>query len=183
VNAPPGLRGVLIDEQALGRRVRELGAQIARDYAGRVPVLIGVLKGAVIFLADLVRAIDLPVETEFIALASYGASTRSSGIVKLTADLTTSIEGRDVVVVEDIVDTGRTLVYLLRNLETRQPRSLRVCALLDKSGRREVPVDLHYVGFAIPDQFVVGYGLDYAGLYRNLPEIAVLDAPEPTPQG
>jgi hypoxanthine phosphoribosyltransferase len=183
VNAPPGLRGVLIDEQALARRVEELGAQIARDYAGRVPVLIGVLKGAVIFLADLVRAIAIPVETEFIALASYGASTRSSGIVKLTADLATSIEGRDVVVVEDIVDTGRTLVYLLRNLETRQPRSLRVCALLDKSGRREVPVDLHYVGFAIPDQFVVGYGLDYAGLYRNLPEIAVLDAPEPAPQG
>jgi hypoxanthine phosphoribosyltransferase len=134
-----------------------------------------VLKGAVVFLADLMRAIEAPCECDFIAVSSYGASTRSSGIVRLTKDLSVSIEGRDVLIVEDIVDTGLTLSYLLRNLETRQPRSLRVCALLDKATRREVPVPLDYVGFTIPDEFVVGYGLDYAGLYRNLRHVAVLE--------
>jgi hypoxanthine phosphoribosyltransferase len=142
-------------------------------------LLVGVLKGAVVFLSDLMRAIEAPCECDFIALSSYGASTRSSGIVELTKDLSASIEGRDVLIVEDIVDTGRTLAYLLRNLETRQPRSLRVCALLDKVTRREVPVPLDYVGFAIPDEFVVGYGLDYAGLYRNLPHLAVLEGVDP----
>ena len=129
-----------------------------------------------VFLADLMRAIDAPCECDFIALSSYGASTRSSGIVELTKDLSVPIEGRDVLIVEDIVDTGRTLAYLLRNLETRQPATLRVCTLLDKVARREVPVSLDYVGFQIPDEFVVGYGLDFAGLYRNLPYLGVLDA-------
>jgi hypoxanthine phosphoribosyltransferase len=138
-------------------------------------MLVAVLKGAVVFLADLMRAIEAPCECDFIAVSSYGASTRSSGIVRLTKDLSVSIEGRDVLIVEDIVDTGLTLSYLLRNLETRQPRSLRVCALLDKATRREVPVPLDYVGFTIPDEFVVGYGLDYAGLYRNLRHVAVLE--------
>jgi hypoxanthine phosphoribosyltransferase len=178
---PPEIKRVLIPAEDLGARVGQLGRQIRSDYAGRTPMLVGVLKGAVVFLADLMRAVDAPCECDFIAVSSYGASTRSSGIVRLTKDLSVSIEGRDVLVVEDIVDTGRTLAYLVRNLETRQPRSLRVCALLDKAARREVPVPLDYVGFTIPDEFVVGYGLDYAGLFRNLPYLAVLDAPEPEP--
>jgi hypoxanthine phosphoribosyltransferase len=173
---PPGIQRVLIPADDLRARVGELGAQIRSDYAGRTPILVGVLKGAVVFLADLMRAVDAPCECDFIAVSSYGASTRSSGIVELTKDLSVPIEGRDVLIVEDIVDTGRTLAYLLRNLETRQPRTVRVCALLDKVSRREVPVALDYVGFTIPDEFVVGYGLDFAGLYRNLPYIGVLDA-------
>jgi hypoxanthine phosphoribosyltransferase len=171
---PPGVQRILIPAEDLRARVDELGRQIRRDYAGRTPILVGVLKGAVVFLADLMRAIDAPCECDFIAVSSYGASTRSSGIVELTKDLSQPIEGRDVLIVEDIVDTGRTLTYLLRNLETRQPRTVRVCALLDKVSRREVPVELDYVGFAIPDEFVVGYGLDYAGAYRNLPDICIL---------
>jgi hypoxanthine phosphoribosyltransferase len=173
---PAGVQRVLIPAEDLRARVDELGRQIRSDYAGRTPILVGVLKGAVVFLADLMRAIDAPCECDFIALSSYGASTRSSGIVELTKDLSVPIEGRDVLIVEDIVDTGRTLTYLLRNLETRQPRTVRVSALLDKVSRREVPVALDYVGFTIPDEFVVGYGLDFAGLYRNLPYIGVLDA-------
>jgi hypoxanthine phosphoribosyltransferase len=166
---------ILIPAEDLSARVAELGRRIRDDYGGRTPMLVGVLKGAVIFLADLMRAIEAPCECDFIAVSSYGASTRSSGIVRLTKDLSVSIEGRDVLIVEDIVDTGLTLSYLLRNLETRQPRSLRVCALLDKATRRQVPVRLDYVGFTIPDEFVVGYGLDYAGLYRNLRHVAVLE--------
>jgi hypoxanthine phosphoribosyltransferase len=172
---PAGVQRVLIPAEDLRARVDELGRQIRSDYAGRTPILVGVLKGAVVFLADLMRAIEAPCECDFIALSSYGVSTRSSGIVELTKDLSVPIEGRDVLIVEDIVDTGRTLAYLLRNLETRQPRTVRVCALLDKVSRREVPVALDYVGFTIPDEFVVGYGLDFAGLYRNLPYIGVLD--------
>jgi hypoxanthine phosphoribosyltransferase len=178
---PPGIQRILIPAEELTARVAELGRQVRADYAGRTPVLVGVLKGAVVFLADLMRAIEAPCECDFIALSSYGASTRSSGIVELTKDLSMPIDGREVLVVEDIVDTGRTLTYLLRNLETRQPASVRVCALLDKAARREVPVSLDYVGFTIPDEFVVGYGLDYAGLYRNLPYVAVLDGAEPEP--
>ena len=170
----PGIQRVLIPAVDLTARVGQLGRQIRGDYAGRTPMLVGVLKGAVVFLADLMRAIDAPCECDFIAVSSYGASTRSSGVVELTKDLSAPIEGRDVLIVEDIVDTGRTLAYLLRNLETRQPGTLRVCTLLDKVSRREVPVSLDYVGFAIPDEFVVGYGLDFAGLYRNLPYVAVL---------
>lgn len=178
---PPGIQRVLIPAEDLTARVGDLGRQIRADYAGRTPMLVGVLKGAVVFLADLMRAIDAPCECDFIALSSYGASTRSSGIVELTKDLSVPIEGRDVLIVEDIVDTGRTLAYLLRNLETRQPATLRVCTLLDKAARREVPVTLDYVGFQIPDEFVVGYGLDFAGLYRNLPYLGVLAPPESHP--
>ena len=178
---PAGIKRILVPAEDLTARVAQLGQQIRGDYAGRTPVLVGVLKGAVVFLADLMRAIEAPCECDFIALSSYGASTRSSGIVELTKDLSVPIEGRDVLIVEDIVDTGRTLAYLLRNLETRQPESVRVCTLLDKAARREVPVSLDYVGFTIPDEFVVGYGLDFAGLYRNLPYVAVLDVPDPGP--
>jgi hypoxanthine phosphoribosyltransferase len=178
---PSGVQRVLIPAEDLTARVGELGRQIRGDYVDRTPMLVAVLKGAVVFLADLMRAIDAPCECDFIALSSYGASTRSSGIVELTKDLSVPIEGRDVLIVEDIVDTGRTLAYLLRNLETRQPATLRVCTLLDKAARREVPVSLDYVGFTIPDEFVVGYGLDFAGLYRNLPYLGVLDASDSRP--
>jgi hypoxanthine phosphoribosyltransferase len=173
------VKRVLLSAAELGARVRGLGREISEHYGDREPVLVGVLKGAVVFLADLLRAVDIEVECDFIALSSYGAASRSSGIVKLTQDLSVSIEDRHVLIVEDIVDTGRTLAYLRRNLETRQPRSLRVCALLDKIGRREVPVVLDHIGFTIPDEFVVGYGLDYAGRYRNLPFVAVVDPSEP----
>ena len=175
VTSPPEPLRVLIPAEAIRRRVSELGREIALHYGDRTPVFVGVLKGAVVFLADLIRAVEAPLECDFIAVSSYGAQSRSSGIVKLTADLAASVEERDVLIVEDIVDTGRTLAYLQRNLETRQPRSVRVCTLLDKAARREVPVTLHHVGFTIPDEFVVGYGLDYGGRYRNLPHIAVLD--------
>ena len=175
VTSPDEPLRVLIPAEAIRRRVRELGEEIALHYGDRTPVFVGVLKGAVVFLADLIRAVEAPLECDFIAVSSYGAQSRSSGIVKLTADLAASVEERDVLIVEDIVDTGRTLAYLQRNLETRQPRSVRVCTLLDKAARREVPVTLHHVGFTIPDEFVVGYGLDYGGRYRNLPHIAVLD--------
>ena len=176
---PPGIQRILIPAEDLTARVAELGRQVRDDYAGRTPMLVGVLKGAVVFLADLMRAINAPCECDFIAVSSYGASTRSSGIVELTKDLSVPIEGRDVLIVEDIVDTGRTLAYLRRNLETRQPGTIRVCTLLDKASRREVPVSLDYVGFTIPDEFVVGYGLDFAGLYRNLPYLAVLEGVTP----
>ena len=175
VTSPAEPLRVLIPAEAIRRRVSELGREIALHYGDRTPVLVGVLKGAVVFLADLIRAVEAPLECDFIAVSSYGAQSRSSGIVKLTADLAASVEERDVLIVEDIVDTGRTLAYLQRNLETRQPRSVRVCTLLDKAVRREVPVTLDHVGFTIPDEFVVGYGLDYGGRYRNLPHIAVLD--------
>ncbi len=171
----PGLRRVLIDADELAARVRELGRQLSEDYARREPILIGVLTGAVVFLADLMRAMDVPVRFDFMGVSSYGHASHPSGIVKITADLSVSIEGRDVVLVEDIIDTGRTIDYLRRNLETRRPRSLRICTLLDKIERRQVPVDLDYVGFTIPNEFVVGYGLDHAGLYRNLPYLAALD--------
>jgi hypoxanthine phosphoribosyltransferase len=179
VQAPSGLKRVLIDTGELSDRVQELGRQIGADYANREPVLVGVLTGAVVFLSDLMRAVDGLLRCDFIGVSSYGTGAQSSGIVKITADLTSSIEGRDVLVVEDIIDTGRTITYLRRNLETRHPRTLRVCTLLDKIERREVPVELDYVGFTIPNEFVVGYGLDYAGLYRNLPYLAALDVGGP----
>ena len=178
LHPPPGIKRVLIDADELATRVRELGGRLTADYADREPVLVGVLTGAVVFLADLMRAIDVPLQCEFMGVSSYGTASRSSGIVKITADLTVSIENRDVLVVEDIIDTGRTISYLRRNLETRHPRSLRICTLLDKIERREVPIDLDYVGFTIPNEFVVGYGLDHAGLYRNLPYLAALDLGE-----
>jgi hypoxanthine phosphoribosyltransferase len=166
---------VLISEEELRARVAEIGREIARDYANDNPVLVGVLKGALVFMADLVRATPIDVTLDFMALSSYGGETRSSGVVKLAADMSMPIEDRHVVVVEDIIDTGRTVSYLKRNLETRHPRSVRLCALLDKIERREVDVDIDYLGFTIPNLFVVGYGLDYNGLYRNLPYIAMLE--------
>ncbi len=166
---------VLITQEEIAERVRELGTAVARDYAGRDPLLVGVLKGAVVFLADLMRAIDIPVTLDFIGVSSYGASISSSGVVRITADLSVTIEDHHVLLVEDIIDSGRTINYLRRNLQTRHPRSLKLCALLDKAERREEEVEIDYLGFSIPNHFVVGYGLDFGGLYRNLPHIAVLE--------
>jgi hypoxanthine phosphoribosyltransferase len=167
--------GVLISREEIAARVVELGQSISQEHGGGVPLLVGVLKGAAVFMADLIRAIPSPVAIDFMAVSSYGPATRSSGAVRLTADLSMSIEGRDVILVEDIVDSGRTIHYLRRNLETRHPRSLEVCTLLDKVERRQVEVTLDYVGFVIPDRFVVGYGFDLAGHYRGLPEIHALE--------
>ncbi len=169
---------VLISEERIQNRIKELGAQIALDYAGRNPLLIGVLKGACFFLSDLLRAIDIPLGIEFIAISSYGSSTRTSGEVRILKDLDVPIEGRDIIVVEDIVDTGLTLSYLLANLKSRGAASVKLVALLDKHERREREVPIDYLGFEIPDHFVVGYGLDFAERYRNLPFIAVLKNPE-----
>ncbi len=176
VSPPPTVGETLVGEEDLRRRVAELGEQISRDYAGRSLLLVGVLKGAVFFLSDLMRYIDIPVEVDFMAVASYGSATDSSGVVRILKDLDAAIEGRDVLIVEDIVDSGLTLQYLLRNLGSRNPRSLEVCALLTKPARRKVELPSRYVGFEIPDRFVVGYGLDYAEQYRNLPFVAVLES-------
>jgi hypoxanthine phosphoribosyltransferase len=165
---------ILIGTEELQAKVAELGRQISEDYRGRNPLLICLLRGAVVFLSDLIRAIDIPLEMDFIAISSYGASTESSGVVRLVMDLKSNITGRNVLIVEDIVDTGRTLAYILDNLRTRRPADIKVCALLNKPYRREVQVELDYHGFEIPDEFVVGYGLDYAESYRNLPFIGVL---------
>jgi hypoxanthine phosphoribosyltransferase len=170
---------VLISEQELAVRIGELGQEIARDYAGDTPVLVGVLQGAFLFMADLVRAIPANITTDFIGLASYGTGNRSSGQVRIVSDLAMSVEGRPVVIVEDIVDTGLTISYLRRNLEARHPRSVKVCALVDKIERRQVDVRIDYVGFTIPNVFVVGYGFDFGGLYRNLPYVAALDETAP----
>ena len=173
---PEGLvHDTLVDEAAIQARIVELGAEITRDYEGRAPLLVCVLKGGFIFLADLVRHIDLPVAVDFMAISSYGAGTRSSGVVRILKDLETPIEGRDVLVIEDIVDSGLTLHYLMRNLGSRRPASLEVCALLTKPARREIEVPIRYVGFEIPDRFVVGYGLDFDERYRNLRDIGVVD--------
>ena len=166
----------LISAEAIQIRIGELGAEIARDYAGRNPLLIGVLKGASIFISDLIRAIDLRLSIEFMAISSYGASTRTSGEVRIVKDLDVPIEGRDILVVEDIVDTGLTLSYLLTNLRQRGATSVKLVALLDKYERRQRDVKIDYLGFKIPDAFVVGYGLDFAERYRNLPYVAILKA-------
>jgi len=166
---------VLIDEETLAARVAELGAEVSADYHGRDLLLIGVLKGAVFFMADLMRHLTVPCEVDFMAISSYGDATDSSGIVRILKDLDINIEGRDVLVVEDIIDSGLTLSYLIRNLESREPSSLEVCALLTKPSRREIDVPVRYVGFEIPNKFVVGYGLDFAERYRNLPYVGVLD--------
>lgn len=165
---------ILISEEQIQTRIRELGAQITRDYAGRNPLLVGVLKGACLFLSDLLRSIDTQVGIEFMAISSYGSSTRTSGEVRIMKDLGVAIEGRDIIVVEDIVDTGLTLSYLLANLQSRGAASVKLAALLDKYERRQKEVVIDYLGFKIPDEFVVGYGLDYAERYRNLPFIGVL---------
>src|SRR5437660_11464318 len=172
VEAPIG--EVLVSADQLQRRVSELGAEISRDYADRSLLLVGVLKGAVFFLADLMRAIEIPVEVDFMAVASYGSATDSSGVVRILKDLDVPIEGRNVLIVEDIVDSGLTLQYLMRNLGARNPGSLEVCALLTKPERRKVEVVPRYVGFEIPDRFAIGYGLDFSERYRNLPYVAAL---------
>ncbi len=173
---------ILVDEETLRNRVAELGEEVSRDYAGRDLLLIGVLKGAVFFMADLMRSITVPCEIDFMAISSYGAQTDSSGVVRILKDLDINIEGREVLVVEDIIDSGLTLSYLMRNLEARQPASLEVCALMTKPERREIDVPVRYIGFEIPNRFVIGYGLDFAERYRNLPYVGVLD-PELVPEG
>jgi hypoxanthine phosphoribosyltransferase len=165
---------VLITEAEIQQKLRELGEAITRDYAGREPLLVGVLKGAFVVMADLARHIRLPVETDFMAVASYGAATKTSGVVRILKDLDHDLEGRDVLLVEDIVDSGLTLNYLLKNLRGRRPATLEVCALLKKTGIQRVHLDVRYVGFEIPPDFVVGYGLDFAEKFRNLPYIATL---------
>ena len=169
-----GVTEILIDEDRLRSRVVELGEEISTDYAGREPLLIGVLKGAVFFMADLMRHLTVACEVDFMAISSYGASTDSSGVVRILKDLDINIDGRDVLVVEDIIDSGLTLSYLIRNLEAREPASLEVCALMTKPERREIDVPVRYVGFEIPNRFVIGYGLDFAERYRNLPYVGVL---------
>ncbi|MDQ2700192.1 MAG: hypoxanthine phosphoribosyltransferase [Actinomycetota bacterium] len=169
---------VLISPEELDRRVRELGLEISRDYAGKDLVMIGVLRGAVIFIADLLRRLEVPCEIDFMAVSSYGSSRDSSGVVRILKDLDDSITGRDVLIVEDIVDSGLTLSYLMRNLQARDPASIEVCSLLTKPERRRVEVPIKYVGFEIPNTFVVGYGLDHGQRYRNLDYVAEL--PEDT---
>ncbi|MGE5690652.1 MAG: hypoxanthine phosphoribosyltransferase [Pseudomonadota bacterium] len=169
-----GVGEILIEHDSLQRRIAELGEEISEDYAGRDLLLIGVLKGAVFFMADLMRQLTIPCEIDFMAISSYGAATDSSGVVRILKDLDINIEGREVLVVEDIIDSGLTLSYLVRMLESREPASLEICALLTKPERREIEVDVRYTGFEIPNRFVIGYGLDFAEHYRNLPYVAVL---------
>jgi hypoxanthine phosphoribosyltransferase len=171
---PASIGEALVPAEDLQRRVRELGEEISRDYHGKDLFLVGVLKGAVFFLSDLMRAIDVPCEVDFMAVASYGSSTDSSGVVRILKDLDATIEGRDVLIVEDIIDSGLTLSYLLRTLKARDPRSLEVCALLTKPERRKVDLPIRYTGFEIPNKFAIGYGLDHAERYRNLPYVATL---------
>ena len=166
---------VLIDEERLRGRIAELGEEISLDYAGRDLLLVGVLKGAVFFMADLMRRLTMTCEIDFMAISSYGAATDSSGVVRILKDLDINIAGREVLVVEDIIDSGLTLSYLMRNLEAREPASLEICALLTKPDRREIDVPVRYVGFEIPNRFVIGYGLDFGERYRNLPYVGVLD--------
>lgn len=169
-----GVGEVLIDEPTLRARVAELGAEISADYQGRDLLLVGVLKGAVFFMADLMRELTVPCEIDFMAISSYGAATDSSGVVRILKDLDINVAGREVLVVEDIIDSGLTLSYLIRSLRARKPASLEVVALLTKPARREIEVPVRYVGFEIPNRFVIGYGLDFAERYRNLPYVAVL---------
>jgi hypoxanthine phosphoribosyltransferase len=166
----------MLTQEQIRAKVAELGAEITRDYAGKELTIVGVLNGSFIFMADLVRSIDLPLTCDFLGLSSYGSATVSSGVVAITKDLAGPIEGRDVLVVEDIIDTGLTMAYLMNNLETRRPASVKVCSLLSKPARRQVEIGVDYLGFTIEDRFVVGYGLDYDGRYRNLPYIGVLSA-------
>lgn len=170
------LEEILFTEEELDKRVKELGAAITRDYAGKNPVFVGILKGSFIFMSDLVRAVDLPASVDFMSVSSYGSGTKTTGAVEIIKDLSQDIEGKDVIMVEDILDTGVTLNYLMNLLSHRNPASLAICTLLDKPARRfkEITLQAKYVGFQIPDGFVVGYGLDYAEKYRNLPYIGIL---------
>ena len=169
-----GVGEVLIDETSLQARIRELGAEVSADYDGRDLLLVGVLKGAVFFMADLMRELTVPCEIDFMAISSYGAATDSSGVVRILKDLDINVAERDVLVVEDIIDSGLTLSYLMRNLRARKPASLEICALLTKPDRREIDVPVRWIGFEIPNRFVIGYGLDFAERYRNLPYVGVL---------
>ena len=165
---------VMLSREQLAARVAEMGAEITRAYQGKDLVMVGVLKGSFVFFADLVRAVDLPLRTDFLSVSSYGGNTESSGVVKFTQDLSRPISGQHVIVVEDIVDTGLTMKYLLENLATRHPASLAVCSLLEKPDRAKVAIDIRFKGFTIPDAFVVGYGLDFDERYRNLPFLGVM---------
>jgi hypoxanthine phosphoribosyltransferase len=171
----PAIGEILVQRDDLAHRVEELGKQISEEYRGRTLLLVGVLKGAMFFLSDLMRHLEVECEVDFMAVASYGSSTSSSGVVRILKDLDAPIEGRDVLIVEDIVDSGLTLSYLLRTLRAREPASLEVCALLTKPERRKVDLPIRYVGFEIPNRFVIGYGLDHVERFRNLPYVAVLD--------
>jgi hypoxanthine phosphoribosyltransferase len=173
----PAIGEILVEADKLNARVKALGEEVSRDYADRDLLLVGVLKGAVFFLSDLMRHLDVPCEVDFMAVASYGSSTDSSGVVRILKDLDIPIEGREVLIVEDIVDSGLTLSYLLRTLRARNPKSLEVCALLTKPERRKVDLPIRYVGFEIPSRFAIGYGLDHAERFRNLPYVAVLADP------
>lgn len=174
-HSDPDLGEVVVTEEQVRARVRELGAEISADYEGRAPLLIGVLKGAMMFMTDLARAITVPVELDFMAVSSYGNATRTSGVVRIVKDLDIDLTGRDVIIVEDIVDSGLTLSYLRRTLAARSPASLEVCALLVREGLQKTDQELRYIGFRIPPKFVVGYGLDVAERYRNLPYICVYE--------
>ncbi|MGI8588119.1 MAG: hypoxanthine phosphoribosyltransferase [Chloroflexia bacterium] len=165
---------VLIDGEELQAKIRELGARITADYAGQDLLLVGVLKGALLFIVDLARVIDLPLELDFMAISSYGAATESSGVVRILKDLDTAIEGRQILIVEDIIDSGLTLTYIVEHLRNRNPAGIKICSLLSKPTRRRVEVQIDYYGFDIPDEFVVGYGLDFHQQYRNLPFVGVL---------
>lgn len=166
---------VLLSKEAINRRVRELAEEISRDYEGKEPLVVGILNGAFVFMADLIRALHIPCRVDFVRIASYGAGSVSSGEIRIGKDLETPVAGRDVLIVEDIVDTGLTLSRLVEMLQKRQPASLRVCVFLDKQERRRVPFTANYVGFSIPDRFVVGYGLDYNEQYRFLPDVCVVE--------
>jgi hypoxanthine phosphoribosyltransferase len=168
------IKKILIEEKELQAKVAELGAKITEDYKGKDLLIVCVLKGAVVFTSDLMREIKLPLDIDFMAISSYGANTESSGVVRILKDLNTGIEGRHVLIVEDIIDSGLTLAYLAENLKSRHPASVEICTILDKRDRRIAELDIKYTGFVVPDEFVVGYGLDYAEKYRNLPYIAVL---------
>ena len=165
---------VLVRREEIAAAVKQLGQKITEDYAGRTPIVVGILKGAVVFYSDLIREIDLPLQTEFMSVSSYGAATRTTGVVKINLDLRLDVTGRDVLIVEDIIDSGVTLHYLKQHLSDRGAASIRICTLLDKPARRRVDLKADYFCFTIPDEFVVGYGLDYAEKYRNLPDIGVL---------
>lgn len=168
------VKEILFTEEKLAKKVEELGRKISKDYPGEELTVVGILKGSNIFMGDLIRKISIPITIDFMVVSSYGQSTESSGIVKVLKDLEHSIEGKNILIVEDIIDTGLTLDYLKENLLRRKPKSLKICTLLDKPGRRQVDLKIDYIGFEIPDQFIVGYGIDYAEKYRNLPYVAVL---------
>lgn len=166
---------ILISEEELQKKVTEIGEQISRDYAGKQLLLVGILKGSIVFMADLMRAIKIPARIDFMAVSSYGSGVKTSGVVKIIKDLDINLEGYDVLIIEDILDSGMTLSYLVELLKSRNPSSVEICTLLDKPERHKVEVDLKYKGFTIPDEFVIGYGLDYAEKYRNLPFVGILD--------